>query len=306
MNTAQLSIVIITYNRPGDMLELAKNISELDHLELLADAIVVNNRSSESYKEVEDFISHNPTIPFRYFKTEQNLGVSKGRNYAIQQSSASILLFLDDDALFQNKDALLQAVNIFNEPEVTDRRTGIAAFKVYYHSTLELQKTAFPHKQFDKRKALHHFDTYYFAGCAHAIRKEVFDTVGYYPENFFYGMEEYDLSYRTLNAGYRIVYDDRVVVLHKESPSGRLTNRDKLRGMWVNKATVAWKYLPVEYFYSTALLWSFQYLKKTSWHVNGWIKGWMQLFQIPANEKRSPVNKECLAYLKKVKARLWY
>ena len=306
MNTAQLSIVIITYNRPGDMLELAKNISELDHLELLADVIVVNNRSSESYKEVEDFISNNPAVPFRYFKTEQNLGVSKGRNYAIQQSSASILLFLDDDALFQNKDALLQAVNIFNEPEGTDRRTGIAAFKVYYHAALELQKTAFPHKQFNKQKTLHHFDTYYFAGCAHAIRKEVFDTVGYYPENFFYGMEEYDLSYRTLNAGYKIIYDDRVVVLHKESPSGRLTNRDKLRGMWVNKAKVAWKYLPVEYFYSTALLWSFEYLKKTSWHFNGWIKGWMEIFRIPETETRSSVDKKCLTYLKKVNARLWY
>jgi GT2 family glycosyltransferase len=305
MNKAQLSIVIITYNRSGDMLALAKNITELDHLDLLAEVIVVNNRSSESYTEVEHFITENAAVPFRYFRTEENLGVSKGRNYAIQQSSAPILLFLDDDALFQNKNALFQTVTIFDEDADTDRKTGIAAFKVYYHSTLELQETAFPHKQFDKRKTWHHFDTYYFAGCAHAIRKEVFQNIGYYPENFFYGMEEYDLSYRSLNAGYKIIYDDRVVVLHKESPLGRLTNKEKLRGMWVNKATVAWKYLPVEYFYSTSLLWSFHYLKNT-WHVAGWIKGWMELFRIPANEKRNALSEKCLAYLKKVKARLWY
>jgi GT2 family glycosyltransferase len=288
------------------MLALANNISELNYLDLLAEVIIVNNKSPASYEEVENFIRDNPAIPFRYFRTEKNLGVSKGRNYAIEQSNASILIFLDDDALFQNKDALLKISAIFNEADKIDHKTGIAAFKVYYHSTLEFQKTAFPHKQFNQKKILHHFDTYYFAGCAHAIKKEVFQNVGSYPENFFYGMEEYDLSYRTLNAGYKIIYDDRVVILHKESPLGRLTNKEKLRGMWVNKATVAWRYLPVEFFYSTSLLWSFQYLKKTSWHFSGWIKGWVEIFKIPSNEKRHPLHKECLAYLKKVKARLWY
>ncbi|MFN2438724.1 MAG: glycosyltransferase family 2 protein [Chitinophagaceae bacterium] len=305
MNTPDLSIIIISYNRPDDMLELAKNISELDYLDLLAEVIVVNNHSSVSYEGVERFIQDNSAIPFRYFQMEENLGVSKGRNYAIQQSNAAILVFLDDDALFQNKDALLQVNNIFSEANKNGRKTGIAAFKVYYHSTFELQRNAFPHKQFNQMKTLSHFDTYYFAGCAHTIRKEVFQNVGYYPENFFYGMEEYDLSYRTINAGYKIIYDDRVTVLHKESPFGRLTNKEKLRGMWVNKATVAWKYLPVQYFYSTSLLWSFQYLKETL-RFNGWIKGWQQIFKIPGNEKRHPLHKECITYLQKVKARLWY
>lgn len=306
MNTAKLSIVIITYNRPGDMLELAKNIAGLDHQELLAEVIIVNNRSSESYVHVESFIANSPTVPFCYFKTEKNLGVSKGRNYAIQKSTAPILLFLDDDAVFKNKDALLQTIKTFNGSEDFNRKAGIVAFKVYYESTLSLQQTAFPHKQFEKRKNLHHFETYYYAGCAHAIKREVFDNVGMYPDSFFYGMEEYDLSYRCINAGYKIIYDDRVVVLHKESPQGRLTNNEKLRGMWVNKATVAWKYLPVKYFYSTALLWSFQYLVKTSFHLKGWVKGWVQVFRIPGNEMRKPIGKNDLCYLAKVKARLWY
>ena len=90
-------------------------------------------------------------------------------------------------------------------------------------------------------------------------------------------MEEYDLSYRILGAGYGIVYDDRVVILHKESPAGRLPNKDKLRGMWVNKSKVAWKYLPKKYFYSTALLWSYEYLRKTGFNFTGWSKGWSEV-----------------------------
>jgi GT2 family glycosyltransferase len=198
----------------------------------------------------------------------------------------------------------LQIQNIFTEEH--NQTLGIAAFKVYYHSTKEMQVNAFPHKQFEQRKDLHQFDTYYFSGCAHAIRRSVFDSVGYYPENFFYGMEEYDLSFRTLKAGFKIIYDDRVVVLHKESPHGRISNKDKLRSMWVNKTKVAWKYLPKKYFYSVALLWSFQYLKKTGADFKGWIKGWKQIRRISSSEQRTPITSKNISYLDKVQARLWY
>jgi GT2 family glycosyltransferase len=300
-----ISIVIITYNRPGDMLALAENISQLEYKALLKEVIIVNNKSTESYESVESFVANHPEVPFQYILAEQNLGVSAGRNYAIKQSTGSILVFLDDDAIFQNIDCLLQVHNIFSEP-APGRTIGIAAFKVYYYDTMEMQKTEFPHKQFEEKKQLPHFDTYYYAGCAHAIRREVFDKVGYYPKEFFYGMEEYDLSYRVLDAGYKIVYDDRVVVLHKESPTGRLTNKEKLRGMWVNKSTVAWKYLPGKFFYTTSFLWSLEYLKKTKGDIGGWLKGWQQVRSIPGRFTSNKLKNETLDYLSKVEARLTY
>ena len=303
-----IAIVIITYNRPDDALELAQNISQLqDVTSLCSEVIFVNNRSTVPYSALETFIEQHPQIPFRYFKTEENLGVSRGRNFAIQQSSAPYLVFLDDDALFRNLDALQHISQIFKEPAVaTHQPTGIISFKVYYHSTGELQKTAFPHKQFDRRKDWHHFQTGYFVGCAHAIHRDVFDKTGYYPTNFFYGMEEYDLSYRAIDAGFDIVYDDRVVILHKESPLGRLPNKDKLRGMWVNKCKVAWKFLPLIYFFTTAIMWSFEYLRKSGYHFPGWVKGWLEIIHIPVTEKRKAIHKQGLKYLKKVQARLWY
>jgi GT2 family glycosyltransferase len=298
-----LSFVIITYNRPDDALELAVNISRLEGLgELVEEVIIVNNRSSVSYQVLEEYIKAHPEVPFRYFVTEENLGVSRGRNYAIRQSRAPIIVFLDDDALIRNNNALPAVIDIFNEGPAI----GIAAFKVYYHSTGELQENAFPHKRFVERKNWPQFDTYYFSGCAHAIRRSVFDTVGYYPENFFYGMEEYDLSYRALHAGYTIRYDDRVIISHKESPAGRLTPREKLRGMWVNKTKVAWKYLPVRYYGTTAFLWSLEYLKKSGWDIGGFFRGWAEVVRIPGNEKRSPVGPDSRAYLRKVSARLTY
>ena len=330
-----ISFVIITYNRPDDALELAGNLIRLDGFEeLVEELIIVNNRSTISYQPLEDLIAAHPDLPFRYVVASENLGVSRGRNYAISLSRAPILIFLDDDALIRNADALRHILPIFEgrdtggvavtgdvpcpgsfavadaggtTPDTNGTRpVGIAAFKIYYASTLELQENAFPHKRFAERKGWPHFDTAYFSGAAHAIRREVFDRVGAYPENFFYGMEEYDLSYRALNAGYSIRYDDRVVILHKESPAGRLTPREKLRGMWVNKSKVAWKYLPLRFFFSTAFLWGLEYLKKSGGHVGGFLKGWMQVVRIPGEEQRKPIAPSCQAYLRKVKARLSY
>jgi len=298
-----LSLVIITYNRPEDALELAGNFSRLEGLDhLVEEIIIVNNRSTISYQVLEDFIAAHPDVPFRYVVAPENLGVSKGRNYAVSLSRAPILVFLDDDALFRNDNALSAITAIFEE----DRAIGIAAFRVFYHSTGEMQVNAFPHKRFAERKDWPRFDTAYFSGCAHAIRRSVFEKAGYYPEDFFYGMEEYDLSYRALDKGFIIRYDDRVLIWHKESPGGRLPPREKLRGMWVNKSKVAWKYLPRPYFLSTAFLWSLEYLKKSGWHFAGFIRGWGRIFTIPTAEKRSPVGPATREYLRRVKARLLF
>jgi GT2 family glycosyltransferase len=309
-----ISFVIITYNRPDDALDLARNISGLDELaELVEEVVIVNNRSSVSYESLEAFVGRHPEIPFRYVVAPENLGVSRGRNYAISLSRAPILFFLDDDALLRNKDALKYILPIFEAPpdpaaarSEPGRPVGIAAFKIFYASTGEMQVNAFPHKRFAERKDWPQFDTAYFSGAAHAIRRSVFEQVGLYPENFFYGMEEYDLSYRALDAGFSIHYDERVEILHKESPAGRLTPGDKLRGMWVNKSKVAWKYLPLGYFISTALLWSLEYAKKSGWHFGGLWKGWRQVARIPKTERRIPVRQSTLDYLHRVKARLWY
>jgi GT2 family glycosyltransferase len=298
-----LGFIIITYNRPSDTLELLKNIANLDKTgELLEEIIILNNASSESYSDVENFIKANSSLPFKYLLSSENKGVSGGRNYAIKKSTAPVLIFLDDDAVFKNTDALANTYTAFNQ----SKNTGILAFKVYYYDTSEMQKNAFPHKQFNEKKDLPHFETYYYSGCAHAIRKDVFEKVKYYPEDFFYGMEEYDLSYRAINAGYTIEYTDKIEVLHKESPLGRMPSEEKIRSMWVNKSKVSWKYLPRIYYFTTKWMWSFEYLLKTKFNLKGWFKGWKQIKRIPSTEIRKVVNASALEYLKRVKARLWY
>lgn len=301
-----LSFIIITYNRPADMLELAQNISRLDQAaDLLAEVIIVNNASSDDYSQVRDFIAGTPLIPFRYYEAPENLGVAKGRNYAMAKGAAPIIIMLDDDAILQNRDCLVRLEQEFRQVSGT-RPPAIVSFKVLYYDTLQMQKNALPHKHFSEYRDKAFFETYFYAGGAHAVKREVIENLGGYPEDFFYGMEEYDLSYRILEAGYCIVYSDKIVMLHKESPLGRKPKKEKAKMMWVNKSKVAWRYLPKKYFYSTAFLWSLQYLKTTGVDLPGFFAGWKEIRRIPRTEGRSPVSRSTLDYLKSLKARLSY
>jgi len=301
-----ISILIITYNRPNDVLLLLKNIAaQEDAAELIHEVIIINNASNADYDQVVAYVNER-NLNYRYVDSPENLGVARGRNLAISIAQAPILISIDDDAYFRDKDALKKAVGVFKEHQDPQRALGAVCFKVLYASTLEVQKNLFPHKDYKKHKDDTFFETSYFTGCGHAILKEVYEKAGDYPDDFFYGMEEYDLSYRILDAGYKIAFTSEVVVMHNESPLGRAPHAEKMFMFWVNKSKVAFRYLPVRYFISTTVMWSLEFIRKTNWHFPLWIKGWRVIFQLPFKEKRQRLSKETLAYLKKIGARLSY
>ena len=301
-----ISFVIITYNRPADLLALVQNIATLHRAEeLLEDIIIVNNDSDVSYAETQAFIKAHPELPFRFLESAENLGVARGRNFAVSKSNGTYLIMLDDDAEMGNLDCLEILLDEFQRPS-GDRETAILSFRVEYFESRQLQANAFPHKDLEGHKDLERFDTYYFAGGAHAIRRDVYNRLGGYPVDFFYGMEEYDLSYRLIEAGHSIRYTNRILMLHKESPLGRATKKEKQAMLWINKSKVAWRYLPKPYFITTALLWSVEYLRKTNVDIIGWLRNWPSVFRISRVEKRTPIGAAALAYLRQVRARLWY
>lgn len=301
-----ISIVIITYNRPDDLLGLLKSITEQnDAAQLLESVIIIDNASTVDMHLVTDFIA-TQNLPIKYEFSNENLGVARGRNKGIEMAKAPIIVTIDDDAYFNEHDALQNIISLFNSEFAQQNNVGAFCFKVFYESTGELQKNAFPHKKFDNYKNKNQFLTSYFIGCGHAILKQVYDTVGEYPVDFFYGMEEYDLSYRILNNDYKIAYNDIISILHKESPIGRKPHTEKMQMLWYNKSKVAYRYLPIQYYYSTAILWSFQFLKNTKFNLKMYFATWKKIIEIPKTEKRKVISKKALDYIEKVEGRMWY
>ncbi|RYZ21520.1 MAG: glycosyltransferase family 2 protein [Chitinophagaceae bacterium] len=301
-----ISFIIITYNRPDDTLALLRNIMSLDGAgTLLQEVVLVNNASTSDYSSVHAYCREQHPALIRYEDAPENLGVARGRNYALRFATAPILVMIDDDAEMGNSDCLYRLLEEF-ERQRSERPKAIVSFKVLYYDTRELQRNTLPHKQFDRYKDKSFFETYFYAGGAHAIRRSALDAVGDYPEDFFYGMEEYDLSYRLLDAGFSIVYSDAIIMLHKESPLGRKPKAEKVRMMWVNKSKVAWRYLPLRFFWTTALLWSGEYLVKSGGKIGEFFSGWRAIFRMMRQEKRRTVSKDTLRHLDALGARLWY
>jgi GT2 family glycosyltransferase len=60
----------------------------------------------------------------------------------------------------------------------------------------------------------------FLTGCAMLIKREVFETVGLFDEDFFLYEEDLDFCLRAARAEYRLVYEPAALVWHKISPVG--------------------------------------------------------------------------------------
>ncbi len=301
-----ISLLIITFNRPDDLLDLLTSLRKQQDISSLKEVLILNNASTTPYTAVEAFISSNPDLKINYMLSDENLGVSRGRNKLMSIATGEQLLVLDDDMLFCQPDDLQKIATVFDKPFFTAANTGVITFRVIYHETKQQQKTALPHKKFEEYKDKPMFLTSYFTGCAHLLQKKVLQDTGLYPEDFFYGMEEYDLSYRITKAGYSLGYDNIVTLEHKESPRGRQPNYQKLASQWVNKSKVAYRYLPFIYYLTTMIAWSMEYARKAKGHWGRFFSCWGKALKIPFKEKRNYVGNKAMQYLRSVKARLWY
>ncbi len=304
--TPSISILIITYNRPEDTLALLQDIyKQSDWNSYLLEVLVLNNHSDKSYKDLIDWMEKHPDFPINYIDHPENLGVARGRNFLFKKAKGEHLLFLDDDVLLKDLNLFTQLDALIHDPFIVDNKVAITTLNVHYYETKAPQISAFPHKKYDKYKNKAQFLTYYFTGCAHLVDARVVKDVGYYPEDFFYGMEEYDFSFRVLDAGWNIAYDNRITIWHKESPTGRLPKIEQWLMMWENKCKVAYKYLPDKYYKTTYWFWMI-HLIKTFKNPFPIFKRGIKISKNIPKETPQKISKETLAKLKELEARLKY
>jgi GT2 family glycosyltransferase len=303
----RVSVLIVTFNRPDDLLELLRSLrAQEDHEHLLEEVLVLDNGTTVDYSEAWRFARENDSLGVRIIRSGSNMGVTRGRNVLMTEARGDVLVVLDDDVVLPTSTDLRGIAEIFEKEIFSAANAAIVQLRVIYHETKQLQRSAFPHKRRSPDEQFTEFLTSYFIGCAHLIKRESLELVGLYPEDFFYGMEEYDLSYRLIDAGYAIGYTPDVTLEHKESPTGRFGDHTKLRHQWVNKTVVAWRYLPRRYALTTALMWSVEYVRRVKGHPLTYLGAWRDVLKIPFTVRRTPISPQASTYLNSVGARLWY
>ena len=249
-----VSYLIITRNRADDLSETLRNVDRQRWPR--KEIVVVDNCSEDGTEEVVTRFSGKCESDCVYFRADENLGVSGGRNEAYRLARGDILVTIDDDAVFTGDDA----TEVICETFRARREVGILAFRIVDYHTGALIRDQFPTRRKSRNPNVEFF-TGWFIGAGHAVRKEVFDRAGPYNDFWPYGSEELDVSYRTLDLGYRILFTPAVEVRHKVTPAGRITAGTPLNTLLLtHRLKVAALNLPWRYVFTHWLFWGLAYL----------------------------------------------
>jgi GT2 family glycosyltransferase len=151
----------------------------------------------------------------------------------------------------------------------------------------------------------------YFLGGGHAARKDVYEKCGSYPDDFVFGTEELDLSYRTIEAGYKLFYTPDIVVEHYSKYRSSLSKKARGKYMYFlarNKIWVNYKYLPWFASLINSVTWSSIRLF-CSIFTGGFfqiIRGISDGFKGLRRLKRSPISRKTIEYLRENHGRLFF
>ncbi len=171
-----------------------------------------------------------------------NLGFTGGNNQGIRQAlkwGADAVWLLNDDVKV-DKYALSELVK-----SICDVQVGVSVPKIYFYPGFEFHKSRYSKKELGrviwyaggeidwencigKHRGVDEVDagqfnntaeTEFATGCSMLIRKEAIEKTGLLDEKYFMYLEDLDYSMRLKRHGFKIIYQPKAVVWHKNAQS---------------------------------------------------------------------------------------
>ncbi|SHG69494.1 glycosyltransferase family 2 protein [Flagellimonas flava] len=217
-----VSIITINYNESGVTLDLLRSIRGLSYPNY--EVVVVDNASPEDNPDVikEQFPEVN------LIKSKENLGFAGGNNLGVKQANGDYLLFINNDTIVPEN---------FIEPLVEtledDETIGMVSPKIKFHwdpsliqyagytpmSHWTIRNNSIGYHQKDDGTFDQPGETQSIHGAAMMVPKRIVEKVGTMTEIYFLYYEEHDWAEMVKRAGYKIYYQPKSYILHKESVS---------------------------------------------------------------------------------------
>jgi len=217
-----ISIITVNYNGLNDTCELIESIRQ--HVTLSYELIVVDNASSED--ETTYLKDHYEEIIC--IRCKENLGFSGGNNMGIRQAHGKYILLLNNDTLVKN-----DSFRFLIETLESDSRIGAVSPKIKFAfppqniqfagytslSSITLRNRLIGFGEKDKGQYDAPAPTPYLHGAALMLKRETIQKAGLMPEIYFLYYEELDWCTQMTRLGFKLYYEPRCTVFHKESQS---------------------------------------------------------------------------------------
>ncbi len=239
-----LSIIIVNYNVKEFLQNLIDSIYKAAK-NYSFEIIIVDNCSTDGS---QDYIQ-NKFPDVNLILNQKNLGFSKANNIGLKQAKGKYLLLLNPDTLL-SEDTISTMLNFFsNTPDA-----GLAGCKILNpDGTLQLAcrrsfpgpwtsfckvtglSNLFPKSRLFARYNLTFLDenkTYEvdaISGSFMMMKREVYEKIGGFDEQFFMYGEDLDLCYRVQSGGYKVYYVHNAQIIHYKGESTKRSSIDEAK-----------------------------------------------------------------------------
>ncbi|MEM8618746.1 MAG: glycosyltransferase [Actinomycetota bacterium] len=170
-----------------------------------------------------------------HIESASNVGIPAARHLGLERANTPLVGFLDDDAALLAPDAGPIVAAFDSDPTL-----AVVSLRIIDEQG-ETSRRHVP--RLGEAHADRAGEVATFLGGACAIRREAYEQVGGYFTELFYGHEELELSWRLIDAGWRIRYLADVTVFHprteisRHADGWRLTGRNRV---WIARRTLPW------------------------------------------------------------------
>ena len=232
-----ISVIIVNYN-VKELLEQCINSVLTASKNLSAEIIIVDNNSFDgSVEYIKSKFSSNPAV--KIIASPLNLGFAKANNLGAKEAKGDYLLILNPDTIMQ-EDTLEKCLEFYKQNENTGALTcklilpngklDLACRRSFPTPSVAVYRMLGLSKLFPKSKTFGKYNLTYLdenktyevdaiVGAFMLIKKDVYQKIKGFDEEYFMYGEDLDLCYRIKKSGRKIYYYPETSIIHYKGES---------------------------------------------------------------------------------------
>lgn len=295
--TIRFSVVVLTFARDQILADTLRRLHDCLGQRDDYEVVLVDNNAERGTREtLLDPFAHR-----QYLFSGFNKGVH-ARNDGFDAARGEIIVLLDDDVLVETPEMLDLFAARFDE----DDRLGAITVRKHVRGETRRRVDLIPHTRKDV-DLTQPFLTFRFVGGCVAFRTACLREVGGFLPDFFYGLEEIELSYRIIDAGWRIRYDPAISCEELEHPAGRDAKKRVQTQRLANKYIISYLRMPFpEVLVNAALFTPYLLMRQRGQaSVTGAVRKFLDWRKRDNRPHRKAISRETAAYIRECGGSVW-